>query len=152
MLSKSVCGILLLAPICAFGQANTSHSSNVPILRSADLPTYPPIAAAARITGTVSVRVHVVAGKVAQVEVISTELRERGRILTSKTAPWLTTPMIKNLKTWQFDKSVNDDFVVHYTYDISGTATDNPTNPRVEISPSLNVTITAKPIKPTVNY
>ena len=39
-----------------------------------------------------------------------------------------------------------------YTYEISGEPTDEPTNPKVEMLPSLNVKITARPVKPTVNY
>lgn len=153
MLSKFVWGVLLIVPLCLFGQTNASHSSSVvPILRSGDVPTYPPIAMAARITGKVSVRIYVAAGKVVRVEMLSADLRERGDKLTSKAAPLLITSMTANLKRWQFDKSVNGDFVVHYTYDISGTATDNPTNSRVEISPLLNVKITARPVKPTINY
>jgi len=154
MLSRSVWSVLLVIPLCLFGQTTSgSHSSSViPVLRSGDVPTYPPIAKAARITGKVSVRIHVAAGKVVRVEMLSADLKERGHKLTSKAAPWLTTPMVASLKTWQFDKSVNNDFVVHYIYEIVGTATDIPTNPKVEISPSLDVKITARPVKPTINY
>jgi hypothetical protein len=39
-----------------------------------------------------------------------------------------------------------------YTYEISGSETDEPTNTRVEVFPSLDVKITARPLKSTVNY
>ena len=65
---------------------------------------------------------------------------------------WLTTPTLKSLNTWRFDPSVDDVFVVTFIYEIAGTETDNPTNPRIEILPSLDVKITARPVKPTMMY
>jgi len=43
-------------------------------------------------------------------------------------------------------------FTVTYTYEIAGTETDNPTNAKVEMLPSLDVKITGRPVKPTVMY
>jgi hypothetical protein len=153
MLNKCVWAILLAVPVCVYGQTGTLQASHeAPLLRSADMPTYPPIAKVAWITGQVTMQVHVETGKVTGTELLSAELREHGRILASGASQLLTTPTVENLKTWRFDPSVNDVFVVHYTYGIAGTATENPTNPSVEIFPSLDVKITARPVKPTVNY
>jgi hypothetical protein len=66
--------------------------------------------------------------------------------------PHLQLPTTSNLKTWRFDEQVSSAFTVTYTYEISGEATDAPTNPRVEMLPSLDVKITARPVKPTVTY
>lgn len=44
------------------------------------------------------------------------------------------------------------EFPVTYSYSIAGDETDRPTNPILEMLPSLNVKITARPVKPTVNY
>jgi hypothetical protein len=47
---------------------------------------------------------------------------------------------------------VNGVFPVTYTYAISGTQTEEPKNAKVTILPSLDVEITARPVKPTVSY
>jgi hypothetical protein len=65
---------------------------------------------------------------------------------------FLETATVANLKTWRFAADVNGEFPVTYSYSIAGDETDNPTNPRVEMLPSLDVNITARPVKPTVNY
>jgi hypothetical protein len=43
-------------------------------------------------------------------------------------------------------------FTVTYTYSISGTETEEPTNAKIVMLPSLNVEIIARPVKPTVSY
>ena len=146
--------MFLALPVACFAQVNSSQPSHgVPRLISADLPRYPPIAEAAHVTGRVTVRVTIESGKVAKAEIINAEVRNGSQILLPKTGSlWLSTPTEENLKSWRFDSSVTDVFVVNYIYEISGTETDNPTNPKVEILPSLDVTITARPVKPTVNY
>lgn len=152
MASKQLCTFLLAASLSCLAQAGPSQE--VPrLLAGADLPRYPPLAAAAHFTGRVTVRVSVENGKVAKTEIVSAEVRDRSNVLVSKAASqWLTGPTMENLKSWRFNTDVNDTFVVNYTYEISGTETDGPTNPRVEIFPSLDVKITARPVKPTVEY
>ena len=152
--SKYLFALLLALPLTGPAQAGSGTPSHVvPRLISADLPSYPPIAETAHVTGRVTVRVTVENGKVVKTEVVDTEVRNRSQILLPKTgAQWLTAPTEENLKSWRFDSSVKDAFMVNYNYEISGTETDNPTNPRVEILPSLDVTITARPVKPTVLY
>jgi hypothetical protein len=128
-------GLLLAAP--AFGQtASAAHVPAVPILRRADLPMYPPIWRLAHIRGKVTVLVK--NGRVVETEVKSGEAE-------------LRMPTVSNLKTWRFDDTVNDQFTVTYTYQISGEPTAGPTNPRVKVLPSLDVNITARPVKPTCN-
>ena len=65
---------------------------------------------------------------------------------------YLESPTVENLKTWRFAADVNGVFTVTYTYAIFGTETEEPTNAKVTILPSLDVEITARPVKPTVNY
>lgn len=108
----------------------------VPILLGADLPVYPPVWQAARITGKVVVLVTVKNGRVAATDVKSG-------------APELQVPTLANLKSWRFDNTENDQFTVTYTYQIAGEPTHGPTNPKVELLPSLDVNITAQPVKPT---
>ena len=42
------------------------------------------------------------------------------------------------LKTWRFAADVNSEFAVTYTYAIAGEETEAPTNPTVEMLPSLD--------------
>ena len=65
---------------------------------------------------------------------------------------FLETPTAENLKTWRFAADVNREFAVTYTYAIAGDETDSVTNPTVEMLPSLDVNITARPVKSTVQY
>jgi len=113
--------------------------STVPILQEAALPMYPPIWRTAHLTGKVVVSVTVKAGRVAATDVKSGE-------------PHLEGTTTQNLKTWRFADDVNGTFTVTFSYVISGDETDGPTNPVVEMLPSLDVNITARPVKPTVNY
>lgn len=130
----------LLFAVAMPGQsARQAQSPKVPILLRADLPTYPPVWQTAHLSGDVVVFVEVKDGRVVETDVKSGE------------SP-LQVPTVANLKTWQFATTVNDQFTVTYTYRISGEPTDNPTNPKVEMLPSLDVIITARPVKPTVNY
>ncbi|MGO4880301.1 MAG: energy transducer TonB [Bryobacteraceae bacterium] len=129
-------GLLLAVP--TLGQTPTAAPA-VPILLEAALPVYPPIWRAAHLSGKVIVRVTVKNGRVTETAIQSGE-------------PHLQVPTTSNLKTWRFDDQVFGAFTVTYTYEISGKPTDNPTNPRVEMLPSLDVKITARPVKPTVNY
>ncbi len=101
-------GLLLAVPM--FGQnTSTAHVPAVPILLGADLPTYPPVWRTAHLTGKVVVLVTVKEGRVVETEVKSGE-------------PHLQVPTVSNLKTWRFDNTVNDEFTVTYTYQISGRA------------------------------
>ena len=43
-------------------------------------------------------------------------------------------------------------FPVTYTYEIAGEQSETLTNPRIEMLPSLDVKITARPLKPTLTY
>lgn len=126
----------LLFAVSMYGQSATAGQPDaVPILLKADLPTYPPVWRTAHLSGTVVVLVKVKDGRVVQTEVKSGESH-------------LQVPTVENLKTWQFEGTVNDQFTVTYNYKISGDPTDEPTNPKVEMLPSLDVTISARPVKP----
>ena len=136
---RALLGLILAVP--AFGQT-TATAAAPPILQGAVLPMYPPIAKAAHITGKVVVRVTVKDGLIVQTEVLSKPaVGAGGRLLES--------PTLENLKTWRFAADVTGSFTVTYTYEISGTETDEPTNAKVEMLPSLDVKITARPVKPT---
>jgi hypothetical protein len=143
--------VLVTAGYCTAQIRSPKEKAAVPLLVNADLPRYPPIAKAADLTGTIQLRANVKDGKVVEAEVLSQHLQSRGAVLKSG-SPYLALPTIENLKTWRFGASVNENLVVTYTYEISGSETEGPTNPKIEILPSLDVHITARPVKPTVNY
>lgn len=105
---------------------------------------YPPIAKAAHITGKVIVQVTVKNGQVVRTEILSKPDVASGQ-------RFLESPTVENLKTWRFGVNVTGAFPVTYTYEISGEPTDDPTNARVEMLPSLEVKITGRPVKPTCN-
>ena len=84
-------------------------------------------------------------GLVAQTDVLSRPDGASGK-------RFVETPTVENLKTWRFAADVTGTFTVTYTYEISGTETEEPTNAKVEMLPSLDVKITAQPVKPTVRY
>jgi len=135
--TQIVLGLLLSAPV--LGQTSSKASTPaVPILLAADLPMYPPIWRTAHLSGRVVVRVTVKAGRVVDTDVKSGESH-------------LQVPTVSNLKTWRFGADVNGTFTVTYTYAISGEESAGPRNPKVEMLPSLDVHITARPVKPTCN-
>jgi hypothetical protein len=131
-------------PVGISKPAGMDVDRQAPILQEAARPMYPPIARAAHITGKVAVQVAVKDGQVVKADVVS-KLDPAGQ-------RFLETVTVENVKTWRFASDVTGTFTVTYTYAISGDETDNPTNPRVEMLPSLDVNITARPVKPTVNY
>ena len=135
--------LLLVVPV--FGQTVPAATAPaVPILQAAARPMYPPIARAAHITGKVAVRVAVKDGQVVKADVAS-KLDPAGQ-------RFLETVTVENVKTWRFAADVTTEFTVTYSYAIAGDETDSPANPTVEMLPSLDVNITARPVKPTVNY
>jgi len=136
----------VLVAVSASGQtAPEAAKPAVPILQVAALPVYPPIAKAAHVTGKVTVQVGIKDGLVAKTEVLSKpDVASGGRLLES--------PTVENLKSWRFAANVTGAFTVTYTYEISGTETDDPTNAKIEMLPSLDVKITARPVRPTVMY
>jgi hypothetical protein len=78
----------------------------------------------------VAVRVTVKDGLAVQTEVLfKPAVGAGGRLLES--------PTLENLKTWRFAADVTGAFTVTYTYEISGTETEEPTNAKVEMLPSL---------------
>jgi hypothetical protein len=134
---------VLLFALPLSGQSSSTLA--MPILQGAALPMYPPIAKAAHITGQVIVRVTVKHGQVAKTDILSKPDVGSGQ-------RYLETPTVENLKTWRFAADVTGVFTVTYTYSISGTETEEPTNAKIVMLPSLNVEITARPLKPTVSY
>lgn len=97
---------------------------------------YPPIWRVAHLSGKVTVLVTVKNGRVLDVQTKSGDSH-------------LAIPTLTNIKSWRFADTVNEQFPVVFTYQIAGEPTDLPTNSEVEMLPSLDVNITARPVKPT---
>lgn len=102
------------------------------------MPTYPAIWRAARITGDVVAAVTVKDGRVIEVK---------------KTAgdPYLFDTAMQNIKTWSFASGTEAVFTVTFKYRMKSEETEERTNPEVEFLPSLDVILTARPVKPTVS-
>jgi hypothetical protein len=126
-------------PVPADHPGSADLSGPLPILQGAALPVYPPIGRAASVAGKVVVEITVSGG-----QVTATEVKSGPRLLTGGT--------VANLQTWRFASDVNGKFTVTYTYVMSDEETDSPTNPTVEMLPSLDVKITAHPVKPIPMY
>ncbi len=126
-------------PVPADHRGSADLSGQLPILQEAAWPMYPPIARVAHITGKVAVHVAVKEGQVVKADVVS-KLDPAGQ-------RFLETVTVENVKTWHFAADVTTEFTVTYSYAISGEETDGPTNPTVEMLPSLDVNITAHPVK-----
>lgn len=102
------------------------------IVRNAQVPTYAPVARSARVTGTVTVDVHVENGVVTKATP-----RSGPPLLFDETA--------RNIKTWTFDPGVTGDIASAFEYRISGEETAGDENPTIELRLPSKVTITARP-------
>jgi hypothetical protein len=150
MMQETVFLSLLLLPVaCA---AQQGEPKLPPRLIAAEMPYYPPVAEAAHVTGWLEARVTVERGKVVQTELVRAEARDNHSHVWKGGSEWLDTPTLTYLKTWRFDSDVNTSFAVKFTYNIVGPETEEPTAPVIEVLPSLDVNVTARPIRPTVNY
>lgn len=129
---------LALSCVCASAQ-NLSSKHTIPILTGAALPTYPAIWRSAHLTGKVTATVTVKDGRVVEVNKTAGE-------------PHLCDTTIQNIKTWAFESGAEAVFTVTFTYQLTSEETEERTNPKVEILPSLDVVITASMVKPTINY
>lgn len=147
-----------LAVVCVFAMALASlaQSEHFPLIYHADLPSYPPLARALNLTGTVEIQLVIAKGIVADAQVKSvmidcrncTSLTDEGE---KKVGKYLSLPSVENIKGWRFDPEESATIVVRYIYRIEGKETERTENPDVEVTLPL-IVITAKPIKPTVLY
>ncbi len=142
MLQRSIGLLLLVLSNCALAQPTPAAAT--PHLIGGEIPSYPAIARAARVSGTIKVRVAVESGRITKLDVLGAKGASGSQVLEHGSRI-LTDPTLANLKSWRFDSSVNTSFDVLYTYVLTGDPTYPPDNPGIEISPSLDVTITATP-------
>jgi len=127
-----------------------------PLISQADLPLYPPLARALNLAGTVEIRLVIAKGIVtdAQVKSVAIDCHNCAPLTgegKEKVGNYLSLPSLANIKNWRFDSEENRTFVLRYVYRIQGAETERSENPDVEVSLPL-ISVTAKPIKPTVLY
>ena len=128
---------VLVASAFAQSKTRTTNARQYPILTRAEMPTYPRVALAAHIKGSVTIQVTVERGSVTNVQV------------QSSGSPFLSNPAVENVKTWQFEPTTDTTFLVTYVYQIKGKETPVLENPKIEpVLPRL-VKVTARPTKPT---
>jgi hypothetical protein len=123
--------------VCGFAAAASVHAQvaeqEVPVLIAGELPLYPIAARAARISGTVLIKVITDGTKVASLEVVS------GPAMLVKSAE-------ANIKTWKFLKHEPTTFVTTFEYVLEQTAYCTYTNGRQELNLPLKARITVKGI------
>ena len=100
----------------------------------ADVPAYPQVARAARISGTVKVQVTVKDGEVVETRVKSGH-------------PILARSALENIQSWRFYKLVNATFTTTFIYRLETKKPLDPQNPKVELQLPLLVKITAVPVQ-----
>jgi len=140
-LAATTLSLVMGAGGSALGQGTATL---MPRLQDAALPHYPAIAEAAHVTGKV-----VVAFLVERGRVIKADVQAGSPSATPAITRYLQPATLENVRTWRFGTDVNGSFTVTYEYEFAGTRSEAPTNPKVEMLPSLDVKVTARPMKLT---
>ena len=110
------------------GCYGTSASGQSLVLKHAEVPYYPGLALASGLEGTVRVRATIRNGAVSDATVL--ESTGPGAFVKSTLA---------NIRTWEFEEGVDTTFVTTFTYKMTDKVTDQPENPRLELSLPLQV-------------
>ena len=140
--------VLSLATFIAAGSAQESQPGSRDLLPAqgsgadaslivvhADVPLYPTLAVAARLSGVVHVRISVKDGSVLSATT------------TSSAPPILVSAAKDNVGTWRFAPDVSGTLEVTYIYELAKEESLVRENPRIAMDlPSL-VRITARPVK-----
>jgi TonB-like protein len=131
---KKVFLLLLLVASLSPGAIKAQEENNLPclVVVQSELPQYPVLAKAARVSGTVQIKVTVKDGEVTETEAISGH-------------PLLVSPAIKNIKTWKFAKTVNATFTTNFQYLLEEAKSPEAPNSRIELELPTSVKITARP-------
>lgn len=128
---------LLLAVSLVDAQAlPASAPQTLPLLVSAEVPLYPVLALAARLSGTVRVKLQVNNGVV-----VNTETNSSAHMILVNAAE-------KTVRTWRFASDATGAFELTFIYQLEAEEGGLPENPRVEIALPV-VKITGRPVKRT---
>lgn len=120
----------------AYAQDSLAHSSA--IVAHAEIPQYPPLALAGRLTGSVHLRVAVGHGAVVKAE---SDSPSQLQILINEA--------VENVKTWRFAHDATGSFDVKYVFELRGEEGVVPENPHIEMELPTLVKLVARPVKPT---
>jgi TonB family protein len=120
----------------ANGQDSLAHPSA--IVTHAEIPQYPALALAGRLTGSVHLRVVVEHGEVVKAE---SDSPSQVQILINEA--------VQNVKTWRFAHNAKGSFDVTYVFELRGNEGVVPENPRIEMELPTLVKLVARPVKPT---
>jgi hypothetical protein len=106
------------------------------LVTAGELPSYPPLALAARVQGTVILSVAVSNGTIAKIQT----LPEANELLA--------TAARKNVSTWRFANDVTGEIKVRFVYELEKVESLRPENPEVLMRLPELVRILAKPVTP----
>jgi hypothetical protein len=132
---------LLLLVLSAAGTARAQETDDPQYLLvvQGEMPLYPPLARAARVSGSVRLQVTVKEGEVVAVR-------------TTSGNPLLASPATANVKTWKFYKTVSATFVTTFTYQLETEESPEASNPTaIVLELPTSVKITARPTRNQCN-
>ena len=109
-------------------------------VRRAEVPQYPALALQARMVATIQVTVTVKKGAVTDATVLTGTAAVR--LFQQST--------LANIRTWEFDGGVDTSFVTTFSYEVTGTETEELENPRVELQLPFHVRVVGSRVKPHV--
>ena len=147
---------LIVGEMFAYSQdIKNADTIQYPILLSAEMPLYPPIARGAHLSGVVKIYVSVEDGVVKHAELVHGEVmmrnskKELSKTVENKLLVHIANPSLKNVETWEFVPEYKGGFTVTFIYEIEGEETIFPENPKVEMELPFVVKVKIKPVKPT---
>ncbi|HEX8816772.1 MAG TPA: hypothetical protein VF753_14840 [Terriglobales bacterium] len=120
----------------AYAQDSLARASA--IVTHAEIPRYPALALAGRLTGSVHLRAAVEHGVVVNAK---SDSPSRLEILINEA--------IENVKTWRFAHDATGSFDVIYSFELRPDEGVLPENPRIEMELPTLVKLVARPVKPT---
>lgn len=132
--------VLLVVTLCSLLMQAQSGNSENPTVKVAVAPNYPPLAVAARISGTVTVRTVVdVSGSVLQAEVTAGH-------------PMLRRAATDAAKKWMFDTSSQEKRTAILSFGFVLLPEKAGLESQTSFLPPYSVEVKKRPAKPTVNY
>lgn len=114
--------------------AAPQNDGSLPLVTSASIPIYPPLARMARIEGTVRIRISTNGSAVSKVEI------ESGQPLLAKASE-------ENVKTWRFQKHSPTTFKVTFQYHMTPESLCEIDNPIVTLRLPSSIEIVAKGVR-----
>ncbi|MGE5644549.1 MAG: energy transducer TonB [Acidobacteriota bacterium] len=138
---ESMRSMLLAVSLCLSLSGGFAEAGDLtPLVVGGEVPTYPPLANQARISGRVVVKVKIANGSVVDAHVRASD------------NPLLVQSTVQNIRSWRFEKSANAEVETEFVYELRKTEAEMPENPVIELRLPTRVHLIAAPVRPTVNY